>query len=274
MIKQSLLVVLCIVIGLIYSVNSELTKVSLQTLSYPYNELEPVIDEATMKVHHSGHHQAYVNNINAALGVLKADPIVEKSSRVETLLANLHLLTTSDEATRKQVRNNGGGVVNHNLFFASLKKPSSGENKPTPRVEQALVKHFGSVEKFIAQFNDASMKVFGSGWVFLLKRVNTANPTQFDLVIKSFANQDNAYLNENSADSKQLTIEEPILSLDVWEHAYYLKHQNRRLNYVNDYWKVIDWSKVEERLVKCHLDVEFIGNIDLTGISTCSKDEL
>lgn len=144
--------------------------VVLPHLPYAYHELEPHIDQATMKVHHSGHHQTYVNNLNGAIETLlkstndDIQKFIWQAQRIETLLANLHLLPI-DEATKKTIRNNGGGFVNHNLFFELMMDEKHRTSKPSERVVKALSKQFGSVDEFIKQFNDQALKVFGSGWV-------------------------------------------------------------------------------------------------------------
>ncbi|KAF0983695.1 hypothetical protein FDP41_007610 [Naegleria fowleri] len=260
--------------------------VVLPHLPYAYHELEPHIDQATMKVHHSGHHQTYVNNLNGAIETLlkstndDIQKFIWQAQRIETLLANLHLLPI-DEATKKTIRNNGGGFVNHNLFFELMMDEKHRTSKPSERVVKALSKQFGSVDEFIKQFNDQALKVFGSGWVVLVKRtfLKTLNS---ELLIKTYANQDSAYMNEQLTSPQKDTtntmieyMDEPVLLLDVWEHAYYLKHQNKRAAYVSDWWNVVHWSKVEDRLFKCEFDVEFVDDVELKHHSACkNKDEL
>ncbi|KAG2393737.1 hypothetical protein C9374_007268 [Naegleria lovaniensis] len=282
-----LLLSLSLWLTLIGIIDCGINPVVLPHLPYTYHELEPHIDQATMKVHHSGHHQAYVNNLNGAIETLlkstndDIQKFIWQAQRIETLLANLHLLPV-DEATKKIIRNNGGGFVNHNLFFELMMDEKHRTSKPSERVTRALSKYFGSVDEFIKQFNDQALKVFGSGWVVLVKRTNLKT-LKSELLIKTYANQDSAYMNEQLLTNSQKgsssntveSIDEPVLLLDVWEHAYYLKHQNKRAAYVSDWWNVVHWSKVEDRLFKCEFDVEFIDDVELKHRSSCNnKDEL
>jgi Fe-Mn family superoxide dismutase len=192
---------------------------TLQQLLYPYNALEPYIDEQTMRIHHDKHHQAYVDNLNKAL---ETGPELQKLT-VEQLLRDLNKLP---ENIRTPVRNHGGGVWNHNFFWQLLKK-DAGE--PKGALAEAIKKRFGSFEKFKEEFTKASMTRFGSGWAWLVL-------TKGELEIYSTANQDSP-ISEGKI---------PMLCNDVWEHAYYLKYQNRRADYVAAFWNVINWRKVEE----------------------------
>lgn len=197
---------------------------SLVPLPYPHDALEPFIDARTMEIHHGKHHQAYVNNLNAAL---------EKTPRLfevplDRLLAELDSLVP--EESRLAVRNHGGGVLNHNLFWKSM-KPNGG-GAPTGMAADAINGAFGSFEKFKELFDEAGMKRFGSGWVWL---VADAGDT---LKVTSTANQDSP-----------LTVgQRPLLGNDVWEHAYYLKYQNRRNEYLAAWWNVVNWDEVNRRL--------------------------
>jgi len=197
---------------------------SLVPLPYPHDALEPFIDARTMEIHHGKHHQAYVNNLNAAL---------EKTPRLfevplDRLLAELDSLVP--EESRLAVRNHGGGVLNHNLFWKSM-KPNGG-GAPTGMAADAINGAFGSFEKFKELFDEAGMKRFGSGWVWL---VADAGDT---LKVTSTANQD----------SPLTVAQRPLLGNDVWEHAYYLKYQNRRNEYLAAWWNVVNWDEVNRRL--------------------------
>jgi len=192
---------------------------TLKPLPYAYNSLEPYIDEQTMHIHHDKHHQAYVDNLNKAVA---GHPELEKLSP-EQLLKHLD---TVPEAVRTAVRNHGGGVYNHEFFWETLKK----EVKPSGAVLQAIEARFGSFDTFKEQFAAASMGRFGSGWAwFVLDKGK--------LEIVSTANQDSP-ISEGKV---------PLLCNDVWEHAYYLKYQNKRADYVQAFFNVIDWQKVNAR---------------------------
>ena len=192
----------------------------LPPLAYDYDALEPFIDTETMKLHHDKHHATYVSKLNQAVGQA---PGLEKKS-IEDLLATLDSLP---EAVRKDVRNNGGGHANHSLFWQTLKKNEGG--KPAGELAKAIDTAFGSHPKFQEQFGAAAGKVFGSGWAWLAVRDGK-------LVIESTPNQDSPFS----------TGATPLLGLDVWEHAYYLKYQNRRPEYVAAFWNVVNWDFVGE----------------------------
>jgi len=193
---------------------------SVPPLPYDYNALEPHIDEQTMRIHHDKHHAAYVNNLNAALE--KHPELAGKS--VEDLVKGIN---TVPEDIRTAVRNNGGGHINHTMFWEIMGPGKGGE--PTGRIGDAIKSSFGDFEKFKAQMNDAGVKRFGSGWAWLIDAGGK-------LVIESTANQD----------SPLMEGKKPILGLDVWEHAYYLKYQNRRPDYITAWWNVVNWNKVQE----------------------------
>jgi Fe-Mn family superoxide dismutase len=195
-----------------------MAKYELPALPYAYNALEPYIDEQTMIIHHDRHHATYVNNLNAALE--GHDELSSKT--VEELLANLDAVP---ENIRTAVRNNGGGVANHNFFWNVL-APNTG-GAPTGEVADAINAAFGSYENFKDEFAKAAAGRFGSGWAWLV--VDNGQ-----LAITSTANQDSPF-SEGKA---------PILTLDVWEHAYYLKYQNKRPDYINAFFNVINWDEV------------------------------
>lgn len=194
---------------------------SLPALPYPTNALEPHIDARTMEIHHTKHHQAYINNVNAAIES-HAD-LASKS--VEDLIRNLAAVP---EAIRTAVRNNGGGHANHTLFWTIMGPGCGGE--PAGELAEAIKGTFGSFANFKEQFSKAATTRFGSGWAWL-------SVDQGKLAVESTANQD-------SPVSEGRT---PILGIDVWEHAYYLHYQNRRPDYINAFYNVINWKEVARR---------------------------
>jgi Fe-Mn family superoxide dismutase len=186
-------------------------------LSYEYGALEPHIDEQTMRVHHDKHHQAYVDKVNAALeGTEWADKPVEE------ILRNLDQIP---DDKRTAVRNNGGGHYNHTLFWEWMSPDGGGE--PEGALAEAIQSAFGSFDDFKGQLKDAGVNQFGSGWAWLVSDGG-------GLAVVSTPNQDNP-VSQGST---------PLLGVDVWEHAYYLKYQNRRPDYIDAWWNVVDWAKV------------------------------
>ena len=194
---------------------------SVPPLPYDYNALEPHVDEQTMRIHHDKHHGAYVNNLNAALE--KHAALQNKSA--EDLLKSIN---TVPEDIRTAVRNNGGGHVNHTMFW-EIMGPGKGA-APSGPIAEAIKSTFGDFEKFKTQLNDAGVKRFGSGWAWLIDAGGK-------LVIESTANQD----------SPLMEGKKPILGIDVWEHAYFLKYQNRRPDYLAAWWNVVNWDAVNKR---------------------------
>lgn len=194
----------------------------LPELKYSYEALEPHIDALTMEIHYSRHHAAYVNNLNAALE--KYSDLQELN--VEELMIKLDQIP---EAIRQSVRNNGGGHYNHSLFWSIIGPNGGGEAKGELR--KAIEKDFGGFEKFREEFSKAAATRFGSGWAWLV--INKEG----NLQVVSTPNQDTPI-------SEGLN---PLLGLDVWEHAYYLKYQNKRPDYINAWWNIVDWDKVEAR---------------------------
>lgn len=195
----------------------------LPKLPYAYDALEPHIDAMTMEIHHSRHHNAYLNNLKAAL-----EPYPELAAKgIVEILKNLDAVPAD---IRGAVRNNGGGFYNHNLFWNYMTPGGGGE--PTGAVGEAIVSTFGSYDNFKTQFSAAAAKQFGSGWAWLVVDGNGK------LAVTSTANQDNPVSNGQS----------PILGVDVWEHAYYLKYQNKRPDYVAAFYNVINWNFVNEQL--------------------------
>ena len=192
---------------------------SVPDLPYDYNALEPTIDDETMHLHHDKHHQAYVTQVNAALeGTEWAEEPIEKV---------LQSLGQIPEDKRNAVRNNGGGHYNHSLFWEWM-SPSGG-GAPDGALADAINSAFGSFDDFKAQFKDGGVKRFGSGWSWLVHDGS-------GLAVVSTANQDNPI-----SDGKT-----PLLGVDVWEHAYYLKYNNRRPDYIDAWWNVVNWPKVAE----------------------------
>jgi superoxide dismutase, Fe-Mn family len=195
---------------------------TLPPLPYDYKALEPHIDEQTMRIHHDKHHNAYVTNLNAAL---EAHADLQQKS-LEVLLAKLDAVP---EAIRTAVRNNGGGHWNH-TFFWEIMAPG-GAKEPTGALAAAITKAFGGLAQFKEQFAKAGVGRFGSGWAWLLA------DAQGGLAITSTPNQDNPLMEGKKA----------ILGCDVWEHAYYLKYQNRRPDYIAAWWNVVNWTDVARR---------------------------
>jgi Fe-Mn family superoxide dismutase len=196
---------------------------TLPALPYAYDALEPHIDARTMEIHHTKHHQAYVNNLNAALE--KAPQLEGKS--LDDLMKSINSVP---ESVRTAVRNNGGGHWNHSLFWEWMGPKKGGE--PKGRLGDAIKSSFGDFAKFKEQFGAAAAGRFGSGWAWLIDEGNGK------LSITSTPNQDNPLMDGKKA----------ILGLDVWEHAYYLKYQNRRPDYVAAWWNVVNWDNVAKRL--------------------------
>ena len=192
----------------------------LPKLSYELNALEPHIDAKTMEIHHGKHHQAYVNNLNAAIA--GSD---QEGKSIEDLLANISKLSPA-------VRNNGGGHYNHSLFWEVI--GPNGNGAPSGKLAAAIDSSFGSFDEFKTQFASAGATRFGSGWAWLLVHDGK-------LVVSSTPNQDNPLM--DIAEVKGT----PILGLDVWEHAYYLNYQNRRPDYIAAFWNVVNWDAVADK---------------------------
>lgn len=194
----------------------------MKGLNYGYDGLEPYMDAQTVETHYSKHHLGYCNKLNDAV---KGTPLETMS--IEEILRGLDLKNTA-------LRNNAGGYYNHNIFWEILAPKAGG--KPTGKMEELIVKDFGSFDAFKTQFTDAAKGLFGSGWVWLVYQ------TDGTLKITTTINQDNPLM--PNAEIKGY----PLMNLDVWEHAYYLKYKNDRAKYIENFWQLIDWSKVEYRM--------------------------
>jgi Fe-Mn family superoxide dismutase len=192
----------------------------LPELPYAYNALEPTIDEQTMRIHHGKHHQAYVDNLNKALDGTEWD-----GRPLEQVLANLSSLP---EDKQGPVRNNGGGHANHSLFWQIMKPGGGGD--PSGALGQAIADAFGDADQLKAAINDGGVKRFGSGWTWLVWDGT-------GLAVYSTANQDSPIMQSDV----------PLLGVDVWEHAYYLRYQNRRPDYLGAWWDVVNWDEVGRR---------------------------
>lgn len=198
---------------------------ALPSLPYDYKALEPTIDEQTMRLHHDKHHAAYVNNLNAAL-----EPYADLQKKsIEELLTSLDKVP---EAIRPKVRNNGGGHANHTIFWEMM--APGGAKEPAGALAEAINKTFGALATFKEQFAKACVERFGSGWGWL----TVARGGK--LAIESTSNQDTPIMEGRT----------PVLGCDVWEHAYYLKYQNRRPDYVAAWWNVVNWSDIAKRFDK------------------------
>jgi Fe-Mn family superoxide dismutase len=189
-------------------------------LPYPYDALEPHIDKATMEFHHDKHHQAYVDKVNAAL---EGTPLADAA--IEDVLTDLGQVP---EAKRTAVKNNGGGHYNHTMFWENMSPNGGGE--PSGALGEAIASTFGSFSDFQAKLKETGVNQFGSGWSWLVHDGS-------GLAVVGSANQDNPISSGST----------PLLGVDVWEHSYYLKYQNRRPDYIDAWWNVVNWSRVAER---------------------------
>jgi Fe-Mn family superoxide dismutase len=195
---------------------------SLPDLPYAHNALEPYIDEQTMRIHHGKHHDAYVKNLNKAIDGLP-----------EGFPEDLKQVFSQMEKYPTTVRNNGGGHWNHSFFWETLRQGREG-NGPSEKFLKVLTDHFGSFEAFQKKFKETALGQFGSGWAWLIR------DGEGKLAITGTPNQDNPLMSVAAKRGK------PLLGLDVWEHAYYLKYQNKRGDYIDQFWRVVNWEKVEE----------------------------
>ena len=204
-------------------------KYELPKLPYGYDALEPYIDAKTMEIHYTKHHQTYVNKLNEALAQAPAE-IADKP--LEELLRTIDEVP---ESIRAAVRNHGGGHSNHS-FFWTIMGPKAGEGTPAPdeksKLSDVIVQSFGGFPKFQSEFTKAAASVFGSGWAWLVQDEHGK------LMVTTTPNQDSPLMHQ----------QKPLLGLDVWEHAYYLKYQNKRPDYIDAWWNVVNWKEVESRL--------------------------
>ncbi len=202
-------------------------KHELPKLSYKYDALEPYIDAKTMEIHHIKHHQTYIDKLNDAIH--KPEGMKFHDMQVDELLKNINSIP---ESIKPAIRNHGGGHANHSLFW-QLMTPNVKDREAKGKVVEAIKKQFNSLEDFKKQFSDAATNRFGSGWAWLV-----LNNKKLEII--STSNQDSPLM-ENKI---------PLLGLDVWEHAYYLKYMNKRVDYVDNWWNVVNWKKVNELFEK------------------------
>jgi len=198
----------------------------LPPLPYAFDALEPHIDAKTMEIHHDKHHGAYVTNLNKAL---EGQPELAKLSLDELM----RKIDTVPEAIRTAVRNNGGGHWNHSMFWKIMKKDTHGAGEPKGAIGEAIKAAFGSFAEFKTKFAAAGMARFGSGWAWLVNKDG-------ELAIESTPNQDNPLMSGGKA----------VMGVDVWEHAYYLKYQNRRADYLAAWWEVADWDAIDQNFIE------------------------
>lgn len=223
--KNTLKTTLLVIAGSVMSV-SAWAEFKQAPLPYATNALQPAIDQQTMELHYGKHHKAYVDNLNAQI---KTYPELDKMDPVQ-LQKQISKYNTA-------VRNNGGGHFNHTFFWESL-APANKTGQPSAALTKQITQDFGSMDAFKQKFNEAATGRFGSGWAWLI-----VTP-EGKLAITSTPNQDNPLM--DLAETKG----QPLLGLDVWEHAYYLKYQNRRADYIKAFWSVVNWNKVNERYMQ------------------------
>ncbi len=203
----------------------ENTKFSLPVLPYAYDALEPHIDKLTMEIHYTKHHLAYVNNLNKAMEALDLS-LIDNDSSLENMFAKMSKLPVA-------IRNNAGGHFNHSMFWTGLK--ANAIMNPEKKLSEAITLNFGSFEAFKKLFTESAMKKFGSGWTWLIMN------KMGQLAITSTSNQDNPLMQLEDVKENG----KPILALDLWEHAYYLKNQSRRIDYINSWWNIVNWDAAE-----------------------------
>ncbi len=220
---------------------------TLPALPYALDALEPHIDARTMEIHHGRHHKAYVDNLGKAL----ADYVDLQNKPVEELLKRLESIP---EKIRTAVRNNGGGHYNHSLFWQMMKK--NGGTEPTGELAKVIAKSFGSFTNFKTKFTEAGLKVFGSGWVWLVAAgpdaawIETSPNQDSPIMPASLSAEAQAFMKDLNITGAGVSTKLPLLGLDVWEHAYYLKYQNKRADYITAWWNVVNWDFVAARYAK------------------------
>lgn len=213
----------------IYNIKDMATGFTQQPLPYAYNALEPVIDATTMELHYSKHAAGYAKNLADAM---IAENVDASKTTLEEILGNISTYTT-------KMRNNAGGHYNHELFW-KLMSPVVEDRQLSDKLSSAIKNDFGTLENFQQKFSDTAKAVFGSGWAWLIYTNDKK------MAITSSANQDNPLMNINSVQGF------PLLCLDVWEHAYYLKYQNKRIDYINAWWGIVNWKAVSQRFDYIH----------------------
>jgi superoxide dismutase, Fe-Mn family len=197
----------------------------LPKLPYAYDAMEPFIDKETMEIHYTKHHQGYINQLNSARSTSNVNMEVDDAGKCRSV----------DAKTSDLMRNNLGGYYNHSLFWTLLKSnPERKENRPVGKLAEAITKNFGFYEDLISAFSDKAVKIFGSGWCWLI--VDEKN----NLKVVTTSNQDNPLMKVVAENGT------PVLALDIWEHAYYLKYQNRRPEYISNWWHLVNWEKANE----------------------------
>ena len=235
---------------------------TLPPLPYAYDALEPVISTATMRSHHLAHHQSYTDKTNTILTQLRSNPATKHLSKLGLDYLITHIHNTSlplSDSQRTQLRHQGGGYLNHIHYFDSLTAPQLDDSGGVVDVMPAegsevgvlIVSSFGSFEAFQQSFTSAALSVFGSGWSWL-----TYSPALQSLSIQSTQQQDSPWMEEAWVEAGGVVL----LGVDVWEHAYYLDHQSKRAEYVRSWWQVVDWSRVEKRLLESEAALKAHGS--------------
>lgn len=205
---------------------------NVDPLPYSVDGLEPAIDARTMRIHHDRHYAGYVRKLNAALQEVSGTP------SLETLFATLDEQPAS---VKTSLQNNGGGTYNHALFWKSMAPTSRGGGVPNGKLAAEITREFGSFANFQEEFSKSAGSVFGSGWAWLIQRERDGK-----LMVTSTSNQDNPLMKSVVGEANSGN---PLLGLDVWEHAYYLHYQNRRSDYISNWWKIVNWQEIENRMI-------------------------
>lgn len=212
--------------------SGEAIKYSLPALPYGFDALEPFIDKQTMEFHHNKHHQAYVDKLNKAIETEK----LQWNDSIDNLCKTV---STFDKENKNGIRNNAGGHYNHSLFWKLMKSnPESKPNLPEGKLLEAINKDFKTFDDFKKEFGEKSLKIFGSGWCWLIEQNGK-------LKITTTPNQDNPLMGS----SVVTEVGKPVLALDVWEHAYYLKYQNKRVDYISNWWNVVNWNEANSNYI-------------------------
>ena len=287
--KVVLFVLLGFVLPFVYAQN-----LVLPALPYAYDALEPFIDEATMRVHHTKHHQVYTDKTNNALDLLRNSSLTKSLAKlgIDKLLTKLD--TIPDPKIARILRNHGGGYVNHDLFWKLMIPANQSKYDSNSLIGQGIIMKYGKFENFQNLFTQAGLDVFGSGWVWLEVDLVTAIRARdafrkSEGTSSSSTNTNNEIYNKILYTSLNITTTQqqdtpamtngriPILALDVWEHAYYLKHQNKRADYIREWWNVVNWKKVDHRFqaVLFHYNLyKSINDIDTSSESFFQVEEV